>query len=176
MNSETNIQSVVEKRVNWENLRHEYGKYPTALHLCHQFIWLLKFIPYLKALRFSTIVPLTLPKNAAVMSNYSISRNSVLSEQELLQRNRKDKELFRILREVRSLSRTLANKRTTLRIARDTAEVRPWEMSYYLHQILCPNRDPFSWLKIFVQCAQKPYLLLSASMTAVGKSRPQQFF
>lgn len=78
----------------------------------------------MKALRFATIVPLTLPKNAAVMSNYSISRNSVLSEQELLQRNRKDKELFRILREARSMSRTLSNKRTTSRVARETAEVR----------------------------------------------------
>lgn len=94
------LAKVVEKRVNWENLRHDY------------------------ALRFATIVPLTLPRHAATMSNYSISRNSVLSEQELLQRNKTEKELFRILKEARSMTRSISNNaKVTPRISRSKMQV-----------------------------------------------------
>jgi hypothetical protein len=47
-------------------------------------------------------MPLSLPKKSAKMSNYSLSQNSVLSDQELSSRSRKDKELFRLIREARS--------------------------------------------------------------------------
>ena len=126
---------VVEKRVNWENLRHDYGKCKINLFMVEIILLTSPFSVHvhMEALRFATLVPLKLPRHAATMSNYSISRNSVLSEQELLQRNRKDKELFRILKEARSMTRTISNNaKASSRNSRSKTEVSTLERNSIL--------------------------------------------
>jgi len=46
-------------------------------------------------------MPLKLPKNAEKMSLYAVSKKSTMSEKEFVVHNRKDKELFQMLREAR---------------------------------------------------------------------------
>ena len=75
------LEKVVQRRIEWEDLRKDYAqKFPT--------------------------MPLSLPVDAALMSKYSISRESVMSDQEL--KNRKDKNLVlcRYLSDARTLFRT----------------------------------------------------------------------
>ena len=80
----------MQKRLKWEHLRRDF------------------------AFRFPHM-PLSLPKNAAKMSNYAISRDSTMSEQELIIRNKREKDLFRIMREIRSMFRILTSNSNTIR-------------------------------------------------------------
>jgi CRP-like cAMP-binding protein len=84
------LDKVVQKRLKWEHLRRDF------------------------AFRFPHM-PLSLPKNAAKMSNYAISRDSTMSEQELIIRNKREKDLFRIMREIRSMFRILTSNSNTIR-------------------------------------------------------------
>lgn len=71
--------ALVEKRLKWEALRKDFAS------------------------KFAFTMPLSLPKKAETMSNYALSRDSILSDKELSSRNFKRKELFRIMRETRTL-------------------------------------------------------------------------
>ncbi len=64
------------------------------------------------AMHFSLTMPLSLPKRAAEISNYALSKDSILSERDLRIRNRKEKEFSRTLREIRLLCRTISVKAT----------------------------------------------------------------
>ena len=81
------------------------------------------------ATRFSPVMPLSLPKIASKMSNYSISRESVMSEQELALRNKKDKEIFRVLREARSSFRLAASKSKNLKL-KEASQVSIFEQAF----------------------------------------------
>lgn len=69
--------------------------------------------PFPKAMRFSLTMPLSLPKRAAEISNYALSKDSILSERDVKIRNLKEKEFARTLREIRLLCRTVAAKANT---------------------------------------------------------------
>jgi len=76
------LQRVAQKRINWERLRKDY------------------------ALKFFSSMPLTLPKNAAKISNYHMSDLAILSERDLKLRERKQKVLNRTIRQIRLLQRS----------------------------------------------------------------------
>lgn len=67
---------------------------------------------------------MTLPKATSKISNYAITRDSLLSEHDIFVRNQKDKELFRILKEARSLSRTFLNRLKGCEMIGNCSEVR----------------------------------------------------
>jgi signal-transduction protein with cAMP-binding, CBS, and nucleotidyltransferase domain len=76
------LQRVAQKRINWERLRKDY------------------------ALKFFSSMPLTLPKNAAEISNYHMSELAILSERDLKLREKKQKVLNRTIRQIRLLQRS----------------------------------------------------------------------
>ena len=61
-------------------------------------------------MKFSLTMPLSLPKRAAEISNYALSKDSILSERGLQVRNRREKEFSRTLREIRLQCRTVSAK------------------------------------------------------------------
>jgi CRP-like cAMP-binding protein len=75
------IDRVAQKRMNWEKLRKEF------------------------AMKFSSSMPLTLPKNVVEISNYRLSDLSILSEREIRIREEKKKALNRSMRKIRLLQR-----------------------------------------------------------------------
>lgn len=113
------LEKVVLKRIRWEKSRRDYGEQTLFDLFCSLFVCLLASAllklalihPYWyflsTAVRFSLTMPMLLPKGAAEMSNYAISRDSVLSERSLRIRNTKEKDFARTLREIRLLCRTL---------------------------------------------------------------------
>lgn len=76
------IQRVAQKRINWERLRKDY------------------------ALKFFSSMPLTLPKNAAKISNYQMSDLAILSERDIQLREKKQKVLNHTIRQIRLLQRS----------------------------------------------------------------------
>jgi len=79
------LEKVVQKRIEWEELRKDFAnKFPT--------------------------MPWTIPREALIMSKYSISRESVMSDQELKLRKEKSLVLCRYIRDARSSFRASMRK------------------------------------------------------------------
>jgi hypothetical protein len=69
-------------------------------------------------MRFSLTMPLSLPTNSAEISNYALSKHSVLTQRELKNRHMKEKQFSRVMRDIRFVSSTqnFQSKKVSTRI------------------------------------------------------------
>ena len=56
-------------------------------------------------MRFSLTMPLSLSTNSAEISNYALSKHSVLTQRELKNRHIKEKQFSRVMRDIRLVSK-----------------------------------------------------------------------
>lgn len=75
--------SIVEKRIKWEELRKDYAS------------------------QYAFVVPMSLRKKWIEKSNYSLSRDSLLSDKQLALKSKKRKGLFSFTREARTTLKKL---------------------------------------------------------------------
>lgn len=100
------LETVVQKRLRWESLRKDFG---TLIQFNTHSIYLkssaLLLLINRKAMRFSLTMPLSLPPNSAEISNYALSKHSVLTQRELKKRHMKEKQFSKVMRDIRLVSK-----------------------------------------------------------------------